>query len=224
MKLPFSLEQFLNVFGRYNTDIWPIQIAFYGLAMAGLFVLVVNHPKKNKVINAILSFFWIWMGIVYHILYFAEINPAANFFGAVFIVQGLIFAYFGLWNRNIEYRANKSIYSAAGIILVLFSLFIYPLMSYSFGHVFPETPTFGLPCPTTIFTLGMLILSLNRLQWYIYLFPLLWSIVGVTAAINLSITEDFALGVSGAIALVFLLLKIKRPASTQPAENQHIPI
>ena len=36
------------------------------------------------------------------------------------------------------------------------ALVAYPVLSAMLGREFPEMPTFGLPCPTTIFTLGLL--------------------------------------------------------------------
>ncbi|WP_339379209.1 DUF6064 family protein [aff. Roholtiella sp. LEGE 12411] len=33
---------------------------------------------------------------------------------------------------------------------------IYPLIGYSLERTFPSLPTFGIPCPTTIFTFGLL--------------------------------------------------------------------
>ncbi|WP_414541485.1 DUF6064 family protein [Nostoc sp. CCY0012] len=29
---------------------------------------------------------------------------------------------------------------------------MYPLIGYALGRIFPTSPTFGVPCPTTIFT------------------------------------------------------------------------
>lgn len=97
------------------------------------------------------------MGLVYLIMYFAVINPAAIAFGVMFIIQGIIFAYFGIFKEQIQYRADKTISGAMGIILVVYGLFIYPVLSYSLGHIYPKMPTFGLPCQTAIFTYGMLL-------------------------------------------------------------------
>lgn len=210
MKLPFSTEEFLNVFGQYNSEVWPIQLILYLLAGIVLLVLFLNYGKQDKVINLVLSLFWFWMGIVYHLIYFSEINPAALLFGGAFIIQALILAYFGILKRQIQYRLDKTVYGITGIIFAVFGLFIYPILSVSSGHIFPKMPTFGLPCPTIIFTIGILLFSINRLPWYIYLIPLLWSLIGISAAITLSIKEDFALGIAGAIGLVYFLAKSKR--------------
>lgn len=218
--MPFSTEEFLNVFGRYNSDVWPIQVTFYLFAIIVLMVLFANHSKKDTIINFVLSFFWIWMGSVYHIMYFSGINPVAIAFGAVFIIQGFIFGCFGIFKSQLQYRRDKTVYSLMGTILILYGLVIYPILSFSFGHIYPKIPTFGLPCPTTIFTFGILLFSVYRLSWYIYLIPVLWSVIGVSAAIELSITEDFALGITAVIALAAFAAKRQSRGEAALAKGQ----
>jgi hypothetical protein len=41
----------------------------------------------------------------------------------------------------------------------LFGLIAHPLLSSVFGHSFPAAPGFGLPCPTTLFPIGVLSLA-----------------------------------------------------------------
>lgn len=205
--MPFSTDEFLNVFGGYNSDVRPIQFAFYIMAIIALFVIFTNYSKKDVIINLVLSFFWLWMGIVYHIMYFSAVNPVAIAFGAMFIIQGFIFGYFGIFKHQLQYRRDKTFSGLMGTILVVCGLVIYPILSFSLGHTYPKMPTFGLPCPTTIFTFGILLFSVYRLSWYIYLIPLLWSVIGVSAAIALSITEDFALGITAVIALAAFATK-----------------
>ena len=59
MKIPFSTKQFLDVFGRYNSDVWPMQLVFYVFAIIPLYVLFVNYPKRDSIINRVLTIVWI---------------------------------------------------------------------------------------------------------------------------------------------------------------------
>jgi hypothetical protein len=77
MKLPFTVQQFLEVFKDYNLAVYPMQVIFYVFAATVIFLLFKKSAPAGKIINGILSFLWLWMGIVYHILFFTAINKAA---------------------------------------------------------------------------------------------------------------------------------------------------
>src|SRR5688572_23664543 len=102
MKIPFTVEQFQQVFRNYNLSIWPLQIIFYLLAVNLILVSLKKIYHSEKIIFSILSFFWIWMGIVYHIIYFTGINKAAYVFGSAFVLQGILFLYIAFFRRNIS--------------------------------------------------------------------------------------------------------------------------
>ena len=59
MKIPFSTKHFLDVFGRDNSVVWPMQLVFYVFAIIALYVLFVNHPKRDSIINRVLTIVWI---------------------------------------------------------------------------------------------------------------------------------------------------------------------
>ena len=205
--MPFTIEEFLNVFQQYNLSVWPVQLFLYALAAITVGLVFIKHQKADKIINSILSFFWLWMGIVYHLIHFSPINKAAYLFGTVFIIQGIIFLYFGVFRSDtLSYRFKSDFPGMLGITFIFFALIIYPILAYALGHVYPKTPTFGLPCPTTIFTFGILLFTVKKIPWYLIIIPLLWSLIGFSAAMQLSIEEDFGLvvaGIAGTITLLF---------------------
>jgi len=208
MRLPFTPEQFFGVFAKYNEAVWPAQVAIY-IAAAIVFYLIFKPGKySNKVISGILALFWLWMGIVYHWIFFATINPAARIFGALFVLEGLIFLYEGIARNNLVFSFGKDWYSAAGVVLMLFGSIVYPILGPFVGHNYPSTPTFGLPCPTTIFTIGALLLA-NRPPKYVAAIPLLWSAIGFSAAISLGVREDISLLIAGLIGLSAIIKSAK---------------
>ncbi|WKZ69329.1 MAG: DUF6064 family protein [Melioribacteraceae bacterium] len=207
--MPFTIEQFLDTMELYNKSIWPLQIAFNTLALIMIFFLFKNSTTGNKFISASLGFFWLWMGIVYHLVFFTQINNAAYGFGIIFIIQGLLFLYFGLIKVDLQFSLRKDWLGILSGIFILYALLIYPILGHYFGHTFPRNPTFGLPCPTTIFTFGLLLFTIKRVPWYLIIIPFIWSLIGTSAAINLTIYEDFGLGIIGVIGFVVLLLTNK---------------
>ena len=87
MKLPFTVEQFIQVFRDYNWSVFPLQVLFNLLAVVAIVFSVKKIATADGIVNSILSFFWFWMGIVYHLIFFAAINKAAYLFAALFIAQ-----------------------------------------------------------------------------------------------------------------------------------------
>ncbi len=209
MKLPFSIEQFLEVFKKYNEAVFPAQVIFYLIGGVGIYLALKPKPKSNKVVSLILAFLWLWMGIVYHLKFFTAINKAAYLFGLVFIVQGILFLVLGVFKNNISFQFRKDTYGILGISLITLALIIYPVLGYFLGHVYPFSPTFGLPCPTTIFTFGFLLLDQKRCPIWILIIPFTWSLIGFMAALQLGILEDVSLIVAGLVATSLLVYRNK---------------
>ena len=91
---------------------------------------------------------------------------------------------------------------------VLYAMVIYPALGLALGHGYPSAPMFGVaPCPLTIFTLGLLLWANAdaRLPKGLLVVPVLWSLLGVTAALQLGIREDLGLLVAGVTTVVVLL-------------------
>jgi hypothetical protein len=213
MKFPFTVEQFLQVFKTYNQSVFPLQIIFYFLAILIIFMAAKRIKGADKLINLILSFFWLWMGIVYHLIFFSAINKAAYLFGSLFIVQGILFFYLGVIKQKLNYEFLQNKWGVLGLVLMLFALFIYPLLGYLFGHGYPLSPTFGVPCPTTIFSFGIFLWSTGGFPKVLLIIPFLWSLLGFSAATTLGIKEDTALLVAGFLTTAILMFR-KRQLQT----------
>ena len=193
MNIPFSVEQFFEVFARYNQSVWPMQVILNLLAFAAIVLLFRAGLWQSRFVSAVLSFLWVWMAIAYHFAFFATINPAAWLFGCLFLAGALWFVWIGVIKGNIQFHAASGIRSWTGGLLITFALIIYPVLGYLLGHRYPAVPTFGLPCPTTIFTLGMLLFTVTPVPWSIFVVPLLWAAVGSIAAFQLRVLQDLGL-------------------------------
>jgi len=200
MRIPFSTEDFLQNFTHYNLDVYPLQFLLYLLAVL---ILLVSFSKfsgiRSRAIFYLLALMWMWMGVVYHLMYFSAINQAAYLFGSLFIIQAICFCWYA-WQIIPKIYFKNNTQSWLGVAVILFALVGYPLIGYFNRHIFPAAPTFGLPCPTTIFTFGVLLLSQKRLPVLLYVIPLLWSLIGFTAALKLGIIEDVSLPI---VAVIF---------------------
>lgn len=213
--LPFTVDQFLAVFAHYHAATWPFVYVVHLAAILILFHLL-RSTAARKDASLVLSFLgviWIWMGIAYHWLHFAAVNPAAKLFGAGFVLQGLWLLFESRRPHRIELSATPTPVKIVTGALVIYALAVYPLLGNLAGHTYPAAPMFGLPCPSTIFTFGMLLLlhdNEGRPLRRLYVLPALWSIIGTYAAINLSIVQDIALPVAAVLTLAMMRFQPKR--------------
>ncbi len=210
MKLPFTIDQFLEVFRNYNTSVFPMQIFLLMLALFIIYQSTKPNKHSGKTIIFALAFIWAWMGIAYHITFFAAINKAAYAFGALFILESVFLFVYG-FTKPASFSFNKQISGVISAVLLGYALVIYSLLGYINGHGYPYSPTFGLPCPTTIFTFAVFLLAQQRLPVYILIIPLLWSLIGFSAAFTLGIYEDIGLIVAGLVFSLIYFIKAKTP-------------
>jgi hypothetical protein len=204
MTLPFTQSDFFSVFARYNETVWPAQGILYVLAAIAILLATRGTAQASRGVNAILGVMWIWMGVMYHAAFFSDINPVAPIMAAFFVLQGLIFTALGVRRIPVVFAPATGPGAWTGTFLVAFGLVAYPILSVAAGHSYPAQPTFGLPCPTTIFTLGVMIWGTQSLPRYALVIPLIWTVVGTSAALQLGVMEDLGLAVAliGSLAVM----------------------
>jgi hypothetical protein len=211
MKIPFTVEQFFDVFGTYNTAIWPGQVVAYVLGIVALVLALREGRMSSRIISGILALFWIWMGVFYHIVYFSRINPAAFIFGFFYIVQGVLFLGIGTFRGRLSFGFRYKPLPILGACFILYAMVIYPLLGASFGHSYPRAPMFGVaPCPSTIFTFGILLWATKPVPGYLLIVPFLWSVIGMSAAVNLRVPQDYGLVIAGVLGSVLILIQSRK--------------
>lgn len=214
MNLPFTQQQFFEVMGRYNDAITPLQIGLVLLGASAYGAMMVRRRDSDRVISLILAGLWTWAAVVYHFIFFRTINPAAALFGAAFLGAALLFLWAGVARGRLVFDGESRARRIVGHGLIAYALVGYPLLSAMLGREFPGIPTFGLPCPTAIFTLGMLAFLSAPLPRYVFVIPVAWAFVAAQAAFLLGVYEDAGLLVAG---LAGLWLAFHGSARRQPA-------
>ncbi|HET9386098.1 MAG TPA: DUF6064 family protein [Gemmatimonadales bacterium] len=206
--LPFSRQEFLDVFGRYNGAVWPAQLLLYALALVLVARILRREPLTGGFV--LLAALWLWMGVVYHLMFFSAINPAARLFGIAFIAQAVLLLSL---ERPGSMEEGTPAARSTGKVLIAYALFGYPLVGYLAGQRYPEMVTLGLPCPTTIFTIGVLLVAVRRPPTWLLAIPIAWAFIGTFAAISLGMPQDYGLAIAGLAAAVRLL---PRPSRNKP--------
>jgi hypothetical protein len=204
--LPFTVDQFLGVFEQYNQAIWPMHVVAYILGITALLLVVKKTPYSDRAISVILACFWAWVGIVYHLMYFSTINGAALGFGALFIVQAVLWLVFGVIRLKLSFQWETNQYTVIGAVMIVYAMLVYPILGALLGHGSPRSPSFGVaPCPMIIFTFGLLLLTNAKVPKTLLVIPFLWSLLGVSASYQLGIREDIGLLVAGVLGVGLLI-------------------
>ena len=212
MTFPFTQEQFLTIFAHYNLTIFPLQSIFIIIGIIALWFTIKKSQISDRIILLILIFFWFWMGIVYHILFFSSINPLAWVFGVLFVIEAVLLIYFGVIKKLVGFSLTQDRYTLIGLVFIGYALVIYPVIGTVAGHGYPRLPTFGLPCPTTIFPFGLFLMADKKFPLPLLVIPLLWSMIGFFAALSLGITEDYMLLVAGVVGTALIIMKNRKTA------------
>jgi hypothetical protein len=202
---PFSAEQFLDAFRLYNLSVWPMQLVLVGIGFV-VVVLALTSARASPIVALGLAALWAWTGLGYHLDIFTKLTPAAYLFAAVSLVEAMLLAWHGLWTRRLHFAPPQQVPALlVGALLVAFAVVGYPAVAHLLGQRPPVMPTFGLPCPTVIFTLGLLTWAAPVVPRSLLVVPVAWALVGSSVAVSLGVGEDFALIPATVLALGAML-------------------
>jgi hypothetical protein len=208
--LSFSPEAYAALFEAYNRAVWPVPIAAAALGLMALGLAWRPVPGGGRWIGAVLAAFWAWNGILYHGVFFAEINFLAPAFGGLFVLQALLLGWTAARGRIpargikhcaptgaggvLVFRFRPDLAGRTGLALALAALAGYPLLGLLAGHDLARQALFGIaPAPTVVFTLGLLLAAEGRAARPLLAVPLLWALVGGLLAGVLGAPEDLLL-------------------------------
>ncbi len=218
MKLLFVsdiLEELYGTFQTYNLAIWPMVIVTYLLGIIAVILALKQSKYSSKAISSILTFFWLWVGVVFCILFFGPTTavmlgqtiPAFWYiFGVFFIIQSILFFIYGVARSTLSFKFDGSLYSVVGTIMIVYAMIIYPIIGFLTGHDYPAYPIFGVaPCPVMIFTFGLLLWTNRKVSLLIPTIPFIISLIGVVAAFEYEIWADVGLFITGIIGFYMIL-------------------
>ncbi len=190
--MPFTHDQFLDVFGRFNLALWPAVFALWFISVVAVAWLARAGSRASRGVAAILALHWAWSGMAYHLAFFAAVNPAARLFGLLFLFEAVCLAWLGVVRTRLRFAIDRTPRRVLALVFLAYSL-LYPGITVVSGHVWPRVPLFGVPCPTMLFTAGMLLAADRPLPWLPAVVPILWGLVGGSAAFLLNMPADYAL-------------------------------
>ena len=220
MRAPFTAEQFFDVFRQYHLSVWPMPLVLLALALV-LVALALASPRASRLVVAGLAALWTWMALAYHLAFFTRLTPAAFVFAAAFLAEAALLAWHGLRTRRLHFAVPREpSMTVVGAVLIAFALVGYPALAHLLGQRYPAVPTFGLPCPTVIFSFGLLCWCVRPVPRSVLVVPAAWALLGSTAALDFGVGEDFALLPASIVALGFMLWPRKRRTPVGPKSER----
>lgn len=210
MTLPFTKDQFFDLLAAYNAQLWPWLIALWVASLVICVVLASGRRLPDRWISGLLAVHWAWSALAYHVGYFTRINPAAWIFAALFIIEAALLFSSGVVRDKISFSRWPNAWAPVAWALIAFAM-AYPAINAAQHQTLLGIPAFGVPCPTMIFTAGMLMLATPR-SWPLAIVPVIWSLIGGSAAFLLGVQADYALPIAGVALLIFSMQS--RPSSS----------
>jgi len=212
-----TAEQLLQVFAAYNEQIWPLQWVAYLLGLVGLALAIRPTSGSNRLVPAVLAFFWLWVALLFWLPGARQGFPPGYVLAAIFLVQGVLFLN-QVWRPRLIFGYQANLASWAGILFALYALVGYPVAGLLVNHIYPQAPPFGLtPCPLVAYTYGLLLLTRARVPKPLLVVPLLYAISGLYWA-TVGMVEDLGMVVSGLVGVWLIWARDARPAAVGPAE------
>jgi hypothetical protein len=129
-------------------------------------------------------------------------NPAAWLFAAAFVINAVLLLAVRPFD-SLSTARRGSTRHAISTLLMVYAL-LYPAVAWADGFVYPRMPTFGVPCPTTVLTIGFL-LAVSSRSFLLCAIPIAWSVVGGSAAWLFGVRADIALPAAAALVAVDLI-------------------
>ncbi|UCC73267.1 MAG: hypothetical protein JSV86_01500 [Gemmatimonadota bacterium] len=219
-----SAEDFFALVEMYNVTYWPVHVVTFLLGITAVILALKKGAYSDRIVSAILASLWLWSGIVFFMIYFSDLTPTLFGFappgfsyasGALFIIQSIIFLYFGVIRDSIAYGFEGDLYAKVGLVAIVYAMIVYPIIGYITGHPLPGYPLFGsAPCPVAIFTVGMLLLTNRRMPPLVPIIPLIWGLMGIVAVVVFTVWADVGLFAAGIVAFLILKRNAQLPVST----------
>ena len=201
--MPFTPAQFFEVFRSYNEFVWPAPLL---LSLLAVVAATVAFTGRQLAVKLTLLLLFVWCAVMYHWLHFTPVNPAAWLFGALFVAGGFLFL------RDVHFGEAAGARVVAGLLFIGYALVAYPLIAFALGHRYPWLPTFGAPCPLTIYAIGLLLTARAPLPVAPAIVPLIWAAIGSSAAVSLGVREDLGLTAAG-LTLLAVLIQDRLPST-----------
>jgi hypothetical protein len=219
--LLFSPRTYYRLFELYNRELWPAHLASFGAGVSILVLLRRGTARRAAAVMVLLSACWLWVAWAFHLERYAAINWAARYFAAAFAVQAALMLWYGVHEKRPLFTSPRSSVDRAALGVLLFALFVEPLIGPLVGREWTQLESFGAaPDPTAIATLGILPMLGQRPPRHLVIIPAGWCAISGATLWAMGSPDALVVPLAGLIGTVLALLKPEPSASpTQAAAS-----
>ncbi len=206
-------NELLELFTRYNEDLWPVHLVAYAAGVAAVALLFARRrDRADRVIAGLLAALWLWQGVVFQGLYATDVDVVlGTAYAMMFVLQAYLLFRHGVLRGELTFRPRAGLTGAVGWAALAYAVILYPVIGAALGHGWPESPLLGMaPCPTTILTFGLLLLATPPVPRRLLVVPLAWAVLAPPAAMARGVYEDAGLLIAGILTVALVLVRDRR--------------
>jgi hypothetical protein len=203
-------NELLDLFTRYNEDLWPLHTIAYAVGVAAVALLFARRrDRADRAIAGLLAALWLWLGVVFQGLYATDVEVVlGTAYAVMFVLQAYLLLRHGVLRGELVFRRGSGISGVVGWSALAYAVVVYPLIGAGLGHGWPESPLLGMaPCPTTILTFGLLLLAAPPVPRRLLVVPFAWALLAPPAAMARGVYEDAGLLLAGVLTVVLVLVR-----------------
>lgn len=187
---PYDRQTWFRLVESYNEayGIFPLASLLLAALLLWLLLRPIKHAPRFALI--LLAACWGWCGWVFQMQYHASLNWAGAYFGWLFVIQTGLLLLAAVFSKTLAWREFTSWQAKLGLLVLSLGLLLQPLSGLLESRTIEQLEWFGLiPAPTTLATLGILMLLNHWIRIGLLIIPIVWSLISAAFAWKLGLLE-----------------------------------
>jgi len=200
-----STETFWTQVGAYNEATWPVQVVMIVAALYLTYrVFAKPGPKTDIWMKAFLAFAFAWNGILFFLVFLR--NPISMTIGTPLFVIGSVLLVVDIFAKKTHFSFPEGKWMRRFTIVWMLLAFLYPLIGWPLGHVYPQVLLPVFPCPLNVFATALVAAAVPNVDRKVFIALLPWGLLGLPKCFGaLDCYEDCVLFAGGVYGLVVLI-------------------
>ncbi len=175
--LPYDAEALFALYTSYLHQLWLFVLPLLILILSMPVWILRGGAAVGRIVVGVLALVWLWVGLVFHGLYFTDLNFAAPIYAGLFVLQGLLLFWHSGSHGRLVFAYRRDVVGWIGGFLLLYALIGYPLLDYLDGYT-SGMRLVGLSAgPTALLTVALLLHTVKPAPLHLFVIPALWAFI-----------------------------------------------